>query len=78
MVYDPRKLHQGIKRNTLTKNMKQTQESELIAELYSALRFLLADYIAIEGEKLTGSSAPVNIAQAALKRAEAWENHKTK
>ena len=54
--------------------MKQTQEQELIAELYSALRFLLADYIAIEGEKLTGSNAPMNIAQAALKRAETWEN----
>ena len=58
--------------------MKQTPESELIAELYSALRFLLADYIAIEGEKLTGSNAPVNIAQAALTRTEAWEKHTTK
>ena len=58
--------------------MKQTTESELIAELYSALRFLLADYIAIEGEKLTGSNAPMNIAQAALKRAETWEKHTTK
>jgi hypothetical protein len=55
--------------------MKQTQEQELIAELYSALRFLLADYIAIEGEKLTGSNAPMNIAQAALTRA---EKHTTK
>jgi len=58
--------------------MKPTPESELIAELYSALRFLLADYIAIEGEKLTGSNAPINIAQAALKRAETWEKHTTK
>lgn len=55
--------------------MKQTQEQELIAELYSALRFLLADYIAIEGEKLTGSNAPMNIAQSALTRA---EKHTTK
>ena len=55
--------------------MKQTQEQELIAELYSALRFLLADYIAIEGDKLTGSNAPMNIAQAALTRA---EKHTTK
>ena len=58
--------------------MKQTQEQELIAELYSALRFLLADYIAIEGEKLTDSNAPMNIAQAALKRAETREKHTTK
>jgi hypothetical protein len=58
--------------------MKQTQEQELIAELYSALLFLLADYLAIEGEKLTGSNAPMNIAQAALKRAETWEKHTTK
>ena len=58
--------------------MKQTPESELIAELYSALRFILADYIAIEGEKLTGSSAPINIAQAALNKAETWDKHTTK
>lgn len=58
--------------------MKQTSESDVIADLYSALRFLLADYIAIEGEKLTGSNAPINIAQAALKRAETWEKHTTK
>ncbi len=58
--------------------MKQTQEQELIAELYSALRFLLADYIAIEGDKLTDSNAPMNIAQAALKRAETWGKHTTK
>lgn len=58
--------------------MKQTQEQKLIAELYSALLFLLADYLAIEGEKLTGSNAPMNIAQAALKRAETWEKHTTK
>ena len=58
--------------------MKQTSEQELIAELYSALRFLLADYIAIEGDKLTDSNAPMNIAQSALKRAEDWEKHTTK
>lgn len=55
--------------------MKQTPESELIAELYSALLFLLADYIAIGGEEITKSSEPVNIAQAALIRAENWEKH---
>ena len=58
--------------------MKQTPESEVIAELYSALRFLLADYLAIEGEKLTESNAPVNIAQAALTKTETWEKHTTK
>ena len=58
--------------------MKIKTESDVIADLYSALRFLLADYIAIEGEKLTGSNAPMNIAQAALKRAETWDKHTTK
>ncbi len=58
--------------------MKIKTESDVIADLYSALRFLLADYIAIEGDKLTDSNAPMNIAQAALKRAEDWEKHTTK
>ena len=39
-------------------------------DLLEALRFLLADYIAIEGEKLTGSSVPIEIAQAAILKAE--------
>ena len=39
-------------------------------ELLSALRFLLADYIAINGEKLTGSGVPVEMAQAAIAKAE--------
>jgi hypothetical protein len=39
-------------------------------DLLSALRFLLADYVAIEGEKLTGSSVPVKMAQAAIAKAE--------
>jgi hypothetical protein len=55
--------------------MKIKTESDVIADLYSALRFLLADYIAIEGDKLTDSNAPMNIAQAALTRA---EKHTTK
>ena len=54
-----------------------TQSALLSAPLYaaapdllSALRFLLADYIAIEGERLTGSSVPIKMAQAAILKAE--------
>ena len=39
-------------------------------DLLSALRFLLADYIAIQGDKLTGSSVPIDMAQAAIAKAE--------
>jgi hypothetical protein len=39
-------------------------------DLLSALRFLLADYVAIEGEKLTGSSVPADMARAAIAKAE--------
>lgn len=39
-------------------------------DLLSALRFLLADYIAIQGEKLTGSSVPLEMAMAAISKAE--------
>lgn len=39
-------------------------------DLLSALRFLLADYIAIQGEKLTGSRVPLEMAQAAISKAE--------
>ena len=38
-------------------------------ELLSALEFLLADYIAIDGEELTGSAIPVEKARAALRKA---------
>ena len=39
-------------------------------DLLSALRFLLADYIAIEGERLTGSRVPIEMARAAISKAE--------
>jgi len=39
-------------------------------DLLSALRFLLADYIAIQGDKLTGSSVPADMAGAAIAKAE--------
>jgi hypothetical protein len=39
-------------------------------DLLSALRFLLADYIAINGETLTGSSVPADMARAAIAKAE--------
>jgi len=39
-------------------------------DLLEALRFLVADYIAIEGEKLTGSSVPLEMARAAILKAE--------
>lgn len=38
-------------------------------DLLSALEFLLADYIAIDGEELTGSAIPVEKARAALRKA---------
>jgi hypothetical protein len=39
-------------------------------DLLYALRFLLADYVAIEGETLTGSSVPADMARAAIAKAE--------
>ena len=39
-------------------------------DLLEALRFLLADYIAIQGDKLTGSTVPIDMAQAAIAKAE--------
>jgi hypothetical protein len=39
-------------------------------DLLMALRFLLADYLAIEGEKLTGSSVPIAMAREAIAKAE--------
>jgi hypothetical protein len=37
-------------------------------DLLSALEFLLADYIAINGEKVTGSSVPADKAREALRK----------
>lgn len=59
----------------LNQNMgKEAQaNAHLIAsapDLLEALRFLLADYIAIQGNKLTGSSVPIEMAQAAILKAE--------
>jgi hypothetical protein len=39
-------------------------------DLLVALRFLLADYVAIEGEKLTGSTIPIEMAREAIAKAE--------
>lgn len=55
-------LHSGNKAN-----------AHLIAaspDLLEALRFLLADYIAIQGDQLTGSSVPIEMARAAISKAE--------
>ena len=38
-------------------------------ELLSALEFLLADYLAIDGENLTGSSVPADKAREAIRKA---------
>jgi hypothetical protein len=38
-------------------------------DLLSALEFLLADYIAINGEKLTGSIVPADKAREAIRKA---------
>ena len=38
-------------------------------DLLSALEFLLADYLAIGGESLTGSSVPADKAREALRKA---------
>lgn len=40
-------------------------------DLLEALQFLLADYIAISGPELTGSSEPANRALAAIAKAKA-------
>lgn len=64
---------------TKTEQMPGNDDSEresnanLIAaspDLLSALRFLLADYIAIQGDQLTGSSVPIEMARAAILKAE--------
>jgi len=50
----------------------QNANARLIAsapDLLSALEFLLADYIAINGENLTGSSVPADKAREALRKA---------
>jgi hypothetical protein len=39
-------------------------------DLLAVLRFLLADYVAIEGEKLTGSPIPIAMAREAIAKAE--------
>lgn len=52
---------------------KAVATANLIAsapDLLEALRFLLADYIAIQGDQLTGSSVPLEMAQAAISKAE--------
>jgi len=52
---------------------KDAVNSHVIAaapDLLSALQFLLADYVAIGGEKLTGSSVPADMARAAIAKAE--------
>jgi hypothetical protein len=56
-----------------TNNLTNDTIPRLIAaapDLLSALRFLLADYVAIEGETLTGSSVPADMARAAISKAE--------
>lgn len=53
--------------------MKDTQENQLkdaAPDLLEALRFLLADYLAIDGERLTDSSVPADKARAAIAKAE--------
>jgi hypothetical protein len=55
------------------KDSETLANANLIAsapDLLSALRFLLADYVAIEGETLTGSSVPADMARAAIAKAE--------
>ena len=54
-------------------DLEREANARLIAsapDLLSALRFLLADDVAINGEKLTGSSVPVEMARAAIAKAE--------
>jgi len=49
-----------------------SENARLIAsapDLLSALQFLLADYLAIGGESITGSSVPADKARAALRKA---------
>lgn len=58
--------HETVGGNTLA-------NAALIAaapDLLSALCFLLSDYIAINGDQLTGSSVPIEMARAAISKAE--------
>jgi len=56
--------------DTLPDNPHNANLIAAAPDLLSALRFLLADYVAIEGEKLTGSSVPADMARAAIAKAE--------
>ena len=56
----------------MTYRKEDEANARLIAaapDLVEALEFLLADYIAIDGENLTGSTVPADKARAALRKA---------
>jgi hypothetical protein len=55
--------------DTLPDNPQNAHLISACPDLLSALRFLLADYIAIQGEKLTGSSVPIDMARVAIAKA---------
>lgn len=50
--------------------MANAQLISAAPDLLDALRFLLSDYIAIQGDKITKSSVPIEMAQAAILKAE--------
>jgi hypothetical protein len=55
--------------NDESERMENARLISAAPDLLSALEFLLADYIAINGEKLTGSSVPADKAREALRKA---------
>ena len=55
--------------DTLPDNPQNAHLISACPDLLSALQFLLADYVAIGGEKLTGSSVPADMARAAIAKA---------
>lgn len=59
-----------IDRAAFIKRQKEKALESAAPDLLSALRFLLADYVAINGETLTGSSVPADMARAAIAKAE--------
>jgi hypothetical protein len=56
----------------LVEALRRQQASDLISaapDLLEALEFLLADWIAINGDRITGSRVPAEKAIAAIKKA---------
>lgn len=65
--------HGGVIAEDISHNPANAHLISSAPDLLLALRFLLADYVAIEGEKITGSSLPADMARAAIAKAKGIE-----